>query len=210
MSITTEGKTLHRARLYDLGTALMGGRIRALDRRVLARAAIVPGERVLDVGCGPGRLTMGAAQAAGRTGETLGIDASPEMIALATEKASRASIPASFRVAAIEALPVPDKHFDVALASLMIHHLPPDLQRRGVAEIFRVLKPDGRFVIVDFRATPSHGLGHVLSLLGLRRGSDHAEHLKALLNEGGFESVDIEPTDSRAFNIVYGRKPTTH
>ena len=203
---THSSNVLHRARLYDLGTSLLGGRIRALHRRLLDRAAISPGDRVLDVGCGPGRLTQAAAQAAGPSGETLGIDLSPEMIALATERASRAASTARFQVASVDALPTAGAHFDVVLASLMLHHLPPALQQRAFAEVFRVLAPNGRVVIADFSAMPGRGLGHVLNVLGLRRGSAHAEHLCSLARAAGFVALEVEPID-RAFCTVRGRKP---
>src|ERR671919_212504 len=83
---TTEGRTIHWARLYDLGTALCGRRIRALHRAMIELAAIAPGQRILDVGCGPGRLTLAAAQAAGPTGTAVGIDPPPEKIALGERK----------------------------------------------------------------------------------------------------------------------------
>jgi demethylmenaquinone methyltransferase/2-methoxy-6-polyprenyl-1,4-benzoquinol methylase/phosphoethanolamine N-methyltransferase len=205
----TEGWTLHWAHLYDLGTAVLGRRVRQLHQSVLEVAAIASGERVLDVGCGPGRLTTAAARAAGPTGETLGIDASTEMVDLAVKKARRAGSPATFRVAAIEALPYPDSHFDVVLANLMLHHLPEDLQRRGLAEVLRVLKPNGRFVAGDFSAMPGHGVGHILSVLGLRRGSEHAEHLRSVAAAAGFEAIRIEPATSRAFCVIYARKPAS-
>ncbi len=204
--MTNEGSAvLHWARFYDLGTSLMGGRVRALHRRMIEQAAIAPGERVLDVGCGPGRLTLAAARAAG-SGETLGIDPSPEMIALARNKAARGGSAATFRVAGIEAIPVPDDHFDVVLASLMLHHLPADLQRRGLAEVFRVLAPGGRFLALDFSATPGHGIGHLLCVFGLRRGSDHAEHLRGIAQQAGFESVGVTP-EGRAFSLLHASKP---
>ncbi len=203
----TEGWTLHRARFYDLGTALFGGRMRRLHRRVLTVAAVTAGESVLDVGCGPGRLTLAAARSAGPGGEVLGIDASPEMIDFAAKKARRAGSKAAFRVAAIEALPLPDNHFDVVLANLMLHHLPGDLQRRGVAEVLRVLKPNGRFVAGDFRAAPGHGAGHLLNVFGLRRGSEYADHLRSLAEGVGFEAVRTEDGASRAFCVLYAQKP---
>lgn len=202
---TPHSHVLHRARLYDLGTALFCGRVRALHRRLLERAAIAPGERVLDVGCGPGRLTLAAAQAAGPAGETVGIDASSEMIALAAQKAARAASSARFQVSGIEALPAPDNHFDVVLASLMLHHLPPELQRRGFAEVLRVLQPNGRFVALDFSAMPGHGLAHLLNVLGLRRGSAHAEHLRSLAGAAGFAATEVEPA-ARGFCILRARK----
>ena len=204
---TTEGRTIRRARLYDLGTRLCGGRVRSLHRGVLEVAAISPGDRVLDVGCGPGRLTLGAALAAGPKGETLGIDPSPEMIDLATRKARRTGSPAAFRVAPIEAIPSPGDHFDVVLANMMLHHLPLELQQRGLAEVLRVLKPNGRLVAADFGAMPGHGIGHALCVLGLRRGSEHAEHLRSLTAAAGFQSVRIEPAASRALCLLSARKP---
>lgn len=205
--VITEGRTIHWARLYDVGTELVGGRVRALHRSLLLRAGIADGERVLDVGCGPGRVTIAAALATGGGGEAVGIDPSSEMIELATHKAKSAGSTATFRIAAIEAIPSPDAHFDVVLANLMLHHLPLELQRRGVAEVFRVLRPNGRFVVADFAATPGHGMGHILSVLGLRRGSGHAEHLSSLAASAGFESVQIHPAASRAFCVMSARKP---
>jgi ubiquinone/menaquinone biosynthesis C-methylase UbiE len=204
---TTEGQTIRWARLYDLATELLGSRVRSLHRRVIEMAAIAPGERVLDVGCGPGRLTLAAALAAGPTGETLGIDPSPEMIELATQKARRGASSAAFRLAPIEAIPSPGDHFDVVLANLMLHHLPLELQRRGLAELLRVLKPNGRFVAAEFSAMPGHGIGHLLCVLGLRRGSDHADHLRSLVSAAGFESIQIEPATSPAFCLLTARKP---
>jgi ubiquinone/menaquinone biosynthesis C-methylase UbiE len=203
----TEGHVLHWARLYDWGTRLFGRPVRALHRRVIDRANITPGTRVLDVGCGPGRLALAAAQRAGPTGETLGIDPSPEMVALATRNAARAGSSAQFRVATIEALPAANDHFDVVLATLMLHHLTPDLQRRGLAEIRRILRSGGRFVAADFGATPGHGLGHLLSVLGVRRGSEHAQYLASIIADAGLERIEIEPTESRAFCIILARKP---
>jgi ubiquinone/menaquinone biosynthesis C-methylase UbiE len=203
---TPYSHVLHHARLYDLGTTLLGGRLRALRQRLLDRAELAPGQRVLDVGCGPGRLTLAAAEAVGPTGEALGIDPSPEMIALATEKAERATSQAHFETASIEALPASDDHFDVVLASLMLHHLPLELQERGMAEVLRVLEPGGCFVVLDFRATPGHGLVHLLNVLGLRRGSQHAEHLRALAAAAGFTDIEVDAVD-RAFCIVRARKP---
>jgi ubiquinone/menaquinone biosynthesis C-methylase UbiE len=200
----TAGHTLHFARLYDLSTGLL--RVGKLHRRLLDAAGIAPGDRVLDVGCGPGRLTRAAARAAGASGETVGIDPSGEMIGLAERKGEREGSTAKFRLAAIEAIPAPDGHFDVVLASLMLHHLPDDLQRRGLAEVLRVLKPTGRFVAGDFSAMPGHGLGHIVWLLGLRRGTAHAEHLRSALAATGFESVELRPGPTRALCVLSARK----
>jgi demethylmenaquinone methyltransferase/2-methoxy-6-polyprenyl-1,4-benzoquinol methylase/phosphoethanolamine N-methyltransferase len=89
----------------------------------------------------------------------------------------------------------------------MLHHLPDDLKRRGLAEIYRVLKPAGRVVAVDFGATPRDGLGHLLCVLRLRTGQDHAERIRDMVREAGFEAVETGPTRHRAIAFVRGRKP---
>jgi ubiquinone/menaquinone biosynthesis C-methylase UbiE len=203
----TEGATIRWAHLYDVGTTVLSfGRLSALHRKTVALAGIVQGERVLDVGCGPGRLTILAGTVVGAGGESCGIDPAPEMIALARRKAARAGVRVRFDVGAIEALPYPGGHFDVVLSSLMLHHVPDDLKRRGLAECRRVLKPAGRLLAVDFGATPGHGIGHVLCVLGLRRGWDHAQHLREMVRNAGLDAVEVGATGHRGLAFVRGRK----
>src|SRR5262245_54795430 len=207
----TEGRAIRWARLYDLGTTLLYfGRRAALHRRVVELASIAPGERILDVGCGPGRLALAAGAVTGTAGEVCGIDPAPEMIALARRKATQLGVRARFDVAVIGALPYPDQRFDVVLSSLMLHHLPDELKRRGLVEIRRVLKPDGRIVAVDFGATPAHGMGHLLCVLRLRTGWDHAERLREMFRTAGFRAVEIGPTGHRGLGFVRGRTPLPH
>lgn len=203
----TEGRTVRWARFYDLGTTLLSfGRLSALHRKIVELAGIRPGERILDVGCGPGRLAIAAGIVAGMEGETCGIDPAPEMVELAHRNAARAGVRVRFEVGVIEALPYPDDHFDVVLNSLMLHHLPDELKRRGLAEIRRVLKPGGRVVAVDFGATPDEGFGHLLCVLRLRTWWDHAERLRAMLGDAGFDAVEVGSTGHRALAFVRGRK----
>ena len=208
MASHTEGRAIHWARLYDLGTSLLSfGRLSALHRRVVDLAAIASGERILDVGCGPGRLAILAATIAGPAGEACGIDPAPEMVELARRRAARAGVRARFDVGAIEALPYPDGHFHVVLSSLMLHHLPDELKRRGLREVCRVLRPAGRLVAVDFAATPGHGLGHLLCVLRLRTGWDHAERLGEMFRAAELEAVETGPAGPRGLAFVRGRKP---
>src|SRR5262249_36975884 len=159
----------------DLGTTLLSfGRLAALHRKIVELAGITPGERVLDVGCGPGRLAIVAAAVAGPGGETCGIDPAPEMVELARRNAARAGAGARSDAGPVERLRFPPDHFGVVLSSLMLHRLPDDLKGRGLGEVRRVLEPGGRLVAVDFGATPAEGIGHLLCVLRLRTGWDHA------------------------------------
>jgi ubiquinone/menaquinone biosynthesis C-methylase UbiE len=148
----TTGSVIHWANRYDWAVQIMGlGQAKRLRRKTIEFAHVVPGERVLDVGCGTGDLTLLAKEHVGSTGQVNGLDASPEMIEVARRKAARKHADVDFRVDLIERLPYPDGSFDVVLSSLMMHHLPADLKPKALAEIRRVLTSNGRLVIVDFK-----------------------------------------------------------
>lgn len=189
--LPTRGAVMNRmAPFYDLGCRLVGlGR--AFRARTLAYAALKPGERALDVGCGTGVLTRLAAQAVGPAGEVVGLDPSARMIAVARRNAARENSRAVFRPGAIERLPFADAHFDAVLSSLMLHHLPPDLKRDGLREVYRVLRPGGRLLAVDLDR-PGQPLWWLLFWPGLLAPMI-AENLRgaipAYLNAAGFESV---------------------
>src|SRR5919199_1993847 len=148
----TAGRGLHGARWYDLfGTVISFGRDKAIREKLVELAAPAPGETVLDVGCGTGTLALALKSRVG-TGEVHGIDASPEMIDVAREKAAKAGSVIDFQVALIEALPFPAATFDLVTSSLMLHHLPDGLKRTGLAEIRRVLQPPGPVMASEFSA----------------------------------------------------------
>ena len=202
----TTGKTIHAARFYDpLGAILMLGRGRALRERTIALAHLVPGESVLEVGCGTGEIALRAKARSGPSGSVAGIDPSPEMIAVARQKAARAKLDVDYRVATVEALPFADATFDVVLSSLMMHHLPEDLKPRAVAEIRRVLKPGGRLLVVDFKE-PTSRLGRLVPVwLVHRRLPNGLQDLPGLLEAAGFAAVEAGATGFDYLGFVQGR-----
>lgn len=159
----TAGRTIRWASYYDLLTFLvLRGSAGGMRREVLKLAALQPGERVLDAGCGTGTLAIDAAKLVGATGRVIGTDASPEMIERAMRKTPRGLSQVEFRTEAVERLPFSDGEFDAVLASLVLHHLPPDTREAGLREIRRVLKPGGRLVIMEMGSPDAlnRAIGH--------------------------------------------------
>jgi SAM-dependent methyltransferase len=109
---------------------------------------INPGEAVLDLGCGTGFDAFVAAQFVGLTGRVVGIDLSPEMLAVAKAGQAEAGFPqVEFCEAAVEVLPFADRSFDIALSNGVLN-LVPD-KPAALREIFCVLRPGGRLQACD-------------------------------------------------------------
>ena len=207
----TEGRLVRWASYYDgLVNLVTLGQIRRLRTMTVNQALLKPGERVLDVGCGTGGVTLPAKVRVGKNGTAVGIDPDPEMIAVARRKAQRENLEIDFRVGVIESLPFPNESFDVVTSSLMMHHLTDQLRVNGLAEILRVLQPGGQILIADMmrpsgssfrKFITSHLLhhGHVVQF-GL-------QDLPSLLKEVGFESVELLEPRFLTIGFVRAKKP---
>jgi SAM-dependent methyltransferase len=132
-----------------IGATMLVGR-GSLSRLVAGLAGVGPGDRVLDVGCGPG----GAAREAARRGATVtGVDPAPVMLRLGRSlSASRSGRNIVFLQGTAEALPVADRAVTVAWAISSAHHW-PDVPA-GLRELHRVLAPGGRLIIAERAARP--------------------------------------------------------
>jgi arsenite methyltransferase len=109
---------------------------------------LLPGERVVDVGCGAGFDSLIAARMVGAEGEVVGVDMTPAMLAKAREGAAEAnSANVTFREGYAEALPVPDGWADVVISNGVLNLIPD--KAAALAEMARVLKPGGRAQIAD-------------------------------------------------------------
>src|SRR5512137_1179260 len=149
-----EGQMGRWSWIYDPLMALMTlGKEGRLRQGTVELARLKPGDNVLEVGCGTGSLTLAAKRLVGPSGEVVGIDIASEMVAVATRKAARKSVVATFQVGNIADLAFPENRFDVVLCSFMIYHMPEDVRLRGLAEVHRVLKPGGHLFILDATLT---------------------------------------------------------
>lgn len=109
---------------------------------------LVPGERVVDVGCGAGFDSLIAARFVGPTGHVIGVDMTPEMLEKARNAVAEAGLShAEIREGYAESLPVPDSWADVVISNGVVN-LCPD-KPAVFSEMSRVLKPGGRIQIAD-------------------------------------------------------------
>jgi SAM-dependent methyltransferase len=120
----------------DAYDRFMGRYSRLLSPQMAGLASIAPGQRVLDVGCGPGALT---AELVGRLGaeSVTAVDPSEPFVAAARERHPGVDV----RRAAAEHLPFPDDAFDAALAQLVVHFMSDPVA--GLTEMRRVTRPGG-------------------------------------------------------------------
>jgi arsenite methyltransferase len=106
------------------------------------------GDHVLDIGCGAGVDTLIAGMMVGSTGKAVGIDIVPEMVERARQNLARTSLQnVEFHESSAEHLSFPDQSFDVMISNGAINLIPD--KPKALAEIFRVLKPNGRLMVAD-------------------------------------------------------------
>ena len=163
------------------------------DRFHLAALAALadPGWTVGDLGCGTGQVSAALAPFVARV---VGVDGSAAMLQSAKRRLAGFNN-VDLRRGDLEALPVDDGRLDAATLMLVLHHVPePD---RALGEVFRVLKPGGRVLIVDMlphdREHYRQQMGHVW--LGFSE-----DHLRRVLEESRFGHVRMAPLapDGRA------------
>ena len=199
----TTGRTIRWARWYDLLTAVLSfGRSSELYQQAMDLAEPKPGQKVLDVGSGTGTLAIMLGEAVAPGGEVVGIDASTEMIDVAQSKAKKQKSSARFQPAAIESLPFEKDSFDLVTSSLMLHHLPEDVQVKGLAEVRRVLRPGGRFAVVDFSSDSGTFLGHLMAMFGHKHGHSTASSHASKLRSAGFTQVEEVKTDRKGLMSI--------
>jgi ubiquinone/menaquinone biosynthesis C-methylase UbiE len=167
-----------------------------LRRRGHVRAALAarPGERILDVGCGPGFYVRELLDEVGPQGSVVAVDASPDMLALARQRCDGFEN-VMFHEGNATALPVDDGEFDAALCVQVMEYVPdPGV---ALAEMFRVLRPGGRVLIwdIDWATVWCHSEEPVRMRRVLSAWDEHLVHpslprrLGAHLRGAGFADV---------------------
>jgi SAM-dependent methyltransferase len=159
-------------------------------------AGLREGERVLDLGSGAGVDVFLASKAVGPTGWVTGVDMTPEMIARAWDNAVKGGYRnVEFRLGDIQDLPLPANDVDVVISNCVIN-LAPD-KRLVFAEIYRVLKPGGRFSISDIVSVGDvpEAIRRDMELwAGCIAGAMDRDEYLEIIRQAGFADVHISKT----------------
>jgi ubiquinone/menaquinone biosynthesis C-methylase UbiE len=142
--------------LYDVAHHVFG--LRPIHQQMITLAGLRDGHRVLDVGCGTGNLLRSTGKRHPKA-ELFGLDPDPKALVRARRKARRAGVTVRLDRGFAQELPYPDDSFDRVFSSLMLHHLDSASKDELLAEVRRVLCPDGLLVLAD-AVFDEHGHGH--------------------------------------------------
>ena len=170
-----------------------------LRRRELVRAALGAraGDRVLDVGCGPGFYVTELLEVVGRDGLIAGVDVSADMLAVAAKRAERHDN-VEFHEADAPSLPVADASFDRAIAVQVLEYVRDT--SAALAELGRALRPGGRLLVwdVDWATVSWQASDANLMQRALAAWDKHLTHpslprtLAPQLRDAGFEDIQMD------------------
>ncbi len=161
--------------------------------------------RVLEVGVGTG-LNLPLYP----SGVTLtGVDLSPAMLEIARQRATQLGLAADLREADAQALPFPDASFDTVVCTLSLCAIPDD--RAAIAEMWRVLRPGGRLLLLDHIGSniwPIWAGQRLLEMVTIRSAGEHQTRRPLpLVKEAGFAVQETERLKAGSVERVHARKP---
>ena len=171
-----------------------------------ALANLQPGEIVLDLGSGGGIDVLLSARRVAPGGKAYGLDMTDDMLALARENQRKSGITnVEFLRGEIESIPLPKESVDVVISNCVIN-LSAN-KDRVLQEVFRVLKPGGRFAVSDVVVrgpVPADIRRSVELWVGCVAGALDESDYRAKLAAAGFSEIDIEPT--RVYSVEDARQ----
>src|SRR5690606_5319831 len=143
---------------YDLMNDLMSGGIHRLWKRLTIEASAVrPGHRILDIAGGTGDLAAKFSRLVGRNGQVILADINSSMLQVGRDKLTDSGIVGNIAYvqANAESLPFPDSYFDCITIAFGLRNVTD--KDKALASMLRILKPDGRLLVLEF-SKPTHQL----------------------------------------------------
>jgi len=206
---------------YDVMNDLMSMGIHRLWKRfTIEQAAVKKGQRVLDLAGGTGDLALRFSRLVGPDGKVVLSDINASMLARGRERLTDEGVAGNIEYvqANAEALPFPDNHFDLITIAFGLRNVTD--KDAALRSMYRVLKPGGRLLVLEFSRPVAPGLSPVYDLYSFRllpfmgklvandaesyrylaesiRMHPDQETLKAMMQEAGFERCEY-------FNLTGG------
>jgi len=160
---------------------------------LLGQADLQPGHSVLDLGCGTATLTI-LLKRAQPEAFIAGLDGDAQVLTITAHKVSVAEFSFPLLQGMAFQLPFGNQSFDRVLSSLVFHHLNTANKQRTLAEVYRILRPQGELHILDF-GRPDNVLAQLISLI-TRNFEEVADNIDGLLpgmfRHAGF--IEVEET----------------
>ncbi|WP_457551035.1 ArsR/SmtB family transcription factor [Desulfobacula sp.] len=154
------------------------------DLNAMIKKKILFHGNISDLGCGTGELIESLCHDTSH--KLIGIDSSPEMLEQARLRLSTIDN-AELRLGELEHLPMKNREIDTAIMTMVLHHISqPELP---IAEAYRVLKPDGQFILSDFQKHDQEKIKEIMggSWLGFEK-----EKIKTWLTDAGFHLKELD------------------
>jgi ubiquinone/menaquinone biosynthesis C-methylase UbiE len=166
--------------------------------RILQALALKSGDRVLDVGSGPGHQAFEMSAVVGNTGRIDGVDPAESAVEIARRRCSALGN-VSFQLGEVSHLPFDDATFNAVMSSQVFEYL--DDVAGGLAEMFRVLKPGGRVLIHDtdwgallWHSSDPDRMARMMASWDRHLADPHLpQTLGRKLSDVGFKNVWAEP-----------------
>jgi len=146
------------------------------------------GMKVLDIGCGTGAHLV---QYQKVMCKAYGVDTSPSMLKQAKLKLGER---AELQLIDARTLPFSDNYFDIILLATVLHEMEPELRKKVLMEARRVLRLDGRMVIIDFHPGPLRGVKGrfykaIINIAEFFAGREHFKNSRQYLASGGIPAL---------------------
>jgi len=168
----TQSEFTRQARNFAISPAITATELTA---RFVDAVAAGPDTTILDVACGPGIVTAGIAA---KARAVVAFDLTPEMLTQARMRCAKAGLTnVRFEQGSATTLPFPDNGFDGVVTRLSVHHF--EAPHLVLAEMFRVLKPTGTFVLADVVSSENADESRLQNAIEVLRDPSHVRMLPA-------------------------------
>jgi ubiquinone/menaquinone biosynthesis C-methylase UbiE len=159
--------------------------LREIHKKLIKLADLRPNEKILDLACGTGNLDIHITKLSGEC-SIYGLDIGSRMLEIARKRAKWEKFAIDYLLGSSTDLPYRDNEFDVVFTCLIYHHLNYEERCRTFQEISRVLKPNGKYVSLEFQELPKDVFHRIFLRLSTGNSEYKYVYPAELIENNGF------------------------